>query len=177
MEAVVVTSEILESTSGFSTRDSSISGAEDLLMIDGRLPVVVEVAEVATAVASEAKEEVMSNMSWLMLEDVSTRVADLDLTLLEEAVEATDELAAKPAASQAGQGRLVLLNNELVSELELLLSLVPVELPNLDLLKRITLSTSTLSDSKRESWLRFSRGSSSRPTGVTLEGLPNVGGS
>lgn len=90
-------------------------------------------------------------------------MADLDRTLLAE------------AALQAGQGRVVLLNMELVSELELLLSLVAVELPNF-LLNRITLKTSTLSDSRRESKLNWS-GSSSRPTGVTLEVLPNPGGS
>ena len=61
-EAVVVTSDILESASGF--KDSSISGADDLLIMDGRLPVVVDVAEVATVLlrASEARE-VISNMS------------------------------------------------------------------------------------------------------------------
>ena len=60
-EAVVVTSDILESASGF--KDSSISGADDLLIMDGRLPVVVDVAEVATVLlrASEARE-VISNM-------------------------------------------------------------------------------------------------------------------
>ena len=70
------------------------------------------------------------------------------------------------------------MKRELVSELELLLSLVPVELvPNLLLLNLITLKTSTLSDSSKfESWLRAS-GSSSRPTGVTREGLPKPGGS
>ena len=70
------------------------------------------------------------------------------------------------------------MKRELVSELELLLSLVPVELvPNLLLLNLITLKTSTLSDSSKfESWLRAS-GSSSKPTGVTREGLPKPGGS
>ena len=41
---------------------------------------------------------------------------------------------------------------------------------------RITLRTSTLSDSSTESMLCWS-GSSSRPTGVTREGLPKPGGS
>ena len=155
---MVVTSEIRESASGFNV--SSISGAEDLLIMDGKLPVVVEVAEVATVKASEVKE-VRSNTSWptpdptwcrpwrswgswpilpivalpLTTDELlaaalllSARVADLERTLLEAAA------AAAEAASQAGQGRLVLLNRELVSELELLLSLVPVELPNLFLL-------------------------------------------
>ena len=56
-----MTSDILESASGF--KDSSISGADDLLIMDGRLPVVVDVAEVATVLlrASEARE-VISNM-------------------------------------------------------------------------------------------------------------------
>ena len=58
--ALVVTSEIRESASGFKA--SSISGADDLLIMDGRLPVVVEVAEVATVIDSEAKE-VRSNIS------------------------------------------------------------------------------------------------------------------
>ena len=102
-------------------------------------------------------------------------MADLDLTLL-EAEAAAAAAAAAVAASHAGQGRLVLLKRELVSELELLLSLVPVELPNLLLLNLITLKTSTLSDSSRESVLRAS-GSSSRPTGVTREGFPRPGGS
>ena len=157
---MVVTSEIRESASGFNV--SSISGAEDLLIMDGKLPVVVEVAEVATVKASEVKE-VRSNTSWptpdptwcrpwrswgswpilpivalpLTTDELlaaalllSARVADLERTLLEAAAAA----AAAEAASQAGQGRLVLLNRELVSELELLLSLVPVELPNLFLL-------------------------------------------
>ena len=131
--------------------------------MDGKLPVVVEVAEVATVKASEVKE-VRSNTSWptpdptwcrpwrswgswpilpivalpLTTDELlaaalllSARVADLERTLLEAAAAA----AAAEAASQAGQGRLVLLNRELVSaELELLLSLVPVELPNLFLL-------------------------------------------
>ena len=70
-----------------------------------------------------------------------------------------------------------LLNKELVSELELLLSLVPVELPNLFLLYRITLKTSTLSDSRTESVDTWSWSASSSPTGVTLEGLPRPGGS
>lgn len=135
---MVVTSEILESASGF--KDSSISGADDRRMIEGRLPVVVEVAEV---MASDVKEVRSNMLSWLTLEVTdSALVADLDLTLL-EAIE---------AASQAGHGRLVLLNREFVSELELRLSLVAVELPNF-LLYRITLSTSTLSDSSRESVL------------------------
>lgn len=76
-------------------------------------------------------------------------MADLERTLLEAAAAAA--AAAAEAASQAGQGRFVLLNNEFVSELELLLSLVPVELPNLFLLYLITLKTSTLSDSSTES--------------------------
>ena len=131
--------------------------------MDGKLPVVVEVAEVATVKASGVKE-VRSNTSWptpdptwcrpwrswgswpilpivalpLTTDELlaaalllSARVADLERTLLEAAAAA----AAAEAASQAGQGRLVLLNRELVSaELELLLSLVPVELPNLFLL-------------------------------------------
>ena len=107
---------------------------------------------------------------------------DLTLRSLEAAAAwaawAAWALAAVAWASQAGQGRLVLLKRELVSELELLLSLVPVELvPNLLLLNLITLKTSTLSDSSKfESWLRAS-GSSSRPTGVTREGLPRPGGS
>ena len=58
--ALVVTLEIQESASGFKA--SSISGADDLLIMDGRLPVVVEVAEVATVIDSEAKE-VRSNIS------------------------------------------------------------------------------------------------------------------
>jgi hypothetical protein len=61
-EVVVVTSEILESASVVNEA-SSRSGADDLLIIEGRLPVVVEVAEVAPTVnASEAKE-VKSNKS------------------------------------------------------------------------------------------------------------------
>lgn len=149
---VVVASEIRESASGFS----SISGADDLRMMEGRLPVVVDVAEVATVIIdSEAIEVISYILSWLTLEDISTRVADLDLTLLEETEEqlpADDAKAAAEAASHAGHGRLVLLKRELVSELELLLSLVPVELPNLQLLLNlITLKTSTLSDSNRES--------------------------
>lgn len=127
--------------------------------MDGRLPVVVEVS---TVIDSEAKEV----NSWLTLEEVSVaRVALRDLTRL--------ELLDFSLASHAGHGRL--LKRELVSELELLLSLVPVELPNF-LLNLMTLKTSTLSDSNRESWLKAS-GSSSRPTGVTLEGLPRPGGS
>lgn len=56
-------------------------------------------------------------------------------------------------------------------------SLVVVEqLPSLDLLNRIKLTTSTLSPSMRESALRRS-GSSSSPTGVTRDDLPMVGGS
>ena len=58
--ALVVTSEIRESASGFKA--SSISGADDLLIMDGRLPVVVEVAEVATVIDSEAREA-RSNIS------------------------------------------------------------------------------------------------------------------
>ena len=60
-EAVVVTSDILESASGF--KDSSISGADDLLIMDGRLPVVVDVAEVATVMPASEAREVISNMS------------------------------------------------------------------------------------------------------------------
>jgi len=172
--AVVVTSEIRERPSG---KPSSISGADDLRMIEGKLPVVVEVAEVATVIDSEASE-VNSKTSWLIFEAVSTRVADLDLIRLEWVEAAATAAAAAEAASQAGQGRLELWS-EVVSLLELRLSLVvPVveQDPNLLLLKRITLRTSTLSDSSRESWLRAS-GSSSRPTGVTRDGLPKVGGS
>lgn len=174
---VVVASEIRESASGLS----SISGAEDLRMMEGRLPVVVEVADVATVIIDSEAIEVISYISWLTLEDmaVSTRVADLDRTLLEETELPADDAtkAAAEAASHAGHGRLVLLKRELVSELELLLSLVPVELPNLQLLLNlITLKTSTLSDSNKESWLRPS-GSSSKPTGVTREGFPRPGGS
>ena len=58
--ALVVISEIREIASGFKA--SSISGADDLLIMDGRLPVVVEVAEVATVIDSEARE-VRSNIS------------------------------------------------------------------------------------------------------------------
>lgn len=117
----MVTSEILESASGLT--DSSISGAEDRRMIEGKLPVVVLVAEavVATVMASLEVKEVKSYLSPGVS---SARVADR---------ERTRRLAA--AASQAGQGRLALLKMEFVSELELLLSLhETVELPNLDLL-------------------------------------------
>ena len=62
-------------------------------------------------------------------------------------------------------------------ELPLGFSLVVVEqLPSLDLLNRIRLTTSTLSESIRESALSRS-GSSSNPTGVTREDFPIVGGS
>ena len=136
-----MTSEILESASGLT--DSSISGAEERLIIEGRLPVVVLVAEavVATVIASLEVREVKS---YLSAGFSSARVAERERTRL---------LAA--AASQAGHGRFWLLKSEFVSELELRLSLQEprVELPNLDLLYRITLNTSTLSDSSTESIL------------------------
>ena len=59
-EGMVVTSEILESASGLT--ESSISGAEERRIIDGKLPVVVLVAEavVATVIASLEVREVKS---------------------------------------------------------------------------------------------------------------------
>lgn len=121
-EAMVVTSDILESASGLT--DSSISGAEDRRIIEGKLPVVVLVAEavVATVIASLEVKEVKSYLS-----------AGFSSAALVADRERTRRLAA--AASQAGQGKLALLKMEFVSELELLLSLQEtVELPNLDLL-------------------------------------------
>ena len=78
-----------------------------LRIIEGKLPVVVDVAEVATVKASEASD-VKSNTSWLTLDDavtLSALVADLERTLLEAAAAAA---AAAEAASQAGHGRFVL---------------------------------------------------------------------
>ena len=68
--------------------------------------------------------------------------------------------------------------NELVSDDDPLgFSLAVVEqLPNLALLNLMRLTTSTLSPSILESALSLS-GSSSRPTGVTRDDLPMVGGS
>lgn len=117
-----MTSDILESASGLT--DSSISGAEDRRIIEGKLPVVVLVAEavVATVIASLEVKEVKSYLS-----------AGFSSAALVADRERTRRLAA--AASQAGQGKLALLKMEFVSELELLLSLQEtVELPNLDLL-------------------------------------------
>lgn len=117
----MVTSEILESASGLT--DSSISGAEDRRIIEGKLPVVVLVAEavVATVMASLEVKEVKSYLS-----------AGFSSAALVAERERTRRSA---IASQAGQGKLALLKMEFVSELELLLSLQEtVELPNLDLL-------------------------------------------
>ena len=80
-----------------------------LRIIEGKLPVVVDVAEVATVKASEASD-VKSNTSWLTLDDavtLSALVADLERTLLEAAAAAAAAAAAE-AASQAGHGRFVL---------------------------------------------------------------------